>query len=524
MKKNVKFGLLAILFGGILLNAAAQTATAPGQLPPSFYVKAGGNDGNSGLSEENAFRTLARAIASVAEGSIRIITVIGTLDKESENSDYRGGALFYVNLENPEQVTIRGKSNALENEQALLDASGCGYKVFAIEGSSNVRFEHIGITGGTSDRGGGGIRMYGEEPVLTISQGVRLYDNKAADGGGGIIALDGKVFMEGGVISGNKSGDGASGGGVVVGDEAEFIMSGGEISGNVADWGGGLDIYGSMIMTNGNISGNTAINSGGGVYINKGAEFVMEGGRIVGNESADAGGGIALSGNAWLNNSLISNNKAQSSGGGIIVFEGASLVISGGTISGNQAQLNGGGVLVDKDCSLSMSGGAISGNQANQYGGGVLAQGNSAISGTVIINNQAVWGGGIYSEGSSSLRNCVVSKNRAFWGGAFYSGKDSQAVIINSDISENYAFSGGGGIAAFSVNNDTFLLDVKITNNRTDQGGGIYLGRGAALSIAGGIIEHNAANSGIAIYREKLSPLVLPEYYSLGNNEIFEEE
>jgi hypothetical protein len=76
----------------------------------------------------------------------------------------------------------------------------------------------------------------------------------------------------------------------------------------------------------------------------------------------------------------------------------------------------------------------------------------------------------------------------------------------------------------FSVNNKTYLYNVKITNNKTFLGGAMYLGTGASLFINGGTMNNNAANQGTLIYREKLNKLEFSEYRAIQNNEIFTEE
>jgi hypothetical protein len=57
----------------------------------SFFVKENGNDENDGLTRNTALKTLAKAVFLTTQGLIKTITVIGTLDEESET----GGEMFH---------------------------------------------------------------------------------------------------------------------------------------------------------------------------------------------------------------------------------------------------------------------------------------------------------------------------------------------------------------------------------------------------------------------------------------------
>jgi TusA-related sulfurtransferase len=63
----------------ILLTAALTAQT-------NYYVRADGNDSNSGLSETVPFKTLKTALEKASSGSV--ITVTGTLDIKSEEEPY----------------------------------------------------------------------------------------------------------------------------------------------------------------------------------------------------------------------------------------------------------------------------------------------------------------------------------------------------------------------------------------------------------------------------------------------------
>ena len=52
-------------------SAAKANVSEPAVSLPSFYIKADGNDDNTGLTETEAFRTLTKAVYSAAAGSVK---------------------------------------------------------------------------------------------------------------------------------------------------------------------------------------------------------------------------------------------------------------------------------------------------------------------------------------------------------------------------------------------------------------------------------------------------------------------
>jgi len=137
---------------------------------------------------------------------------------------------------------------------------------------------------------------------------------------------------------------------------------------------------GTMVYVNGGtfkmnagtaISGNnrTDGNNGGGVYVGSGT-FEMTGGTISNNTANSYGGGVCMNdsnGIFTMSGGTISGNTSKSRGGGV---EGGTFTMTGGNIFGNTAK-QGGGVSVGR--SFTMRGGTITGNTAREAGGGVLA-------------------------------------------------------------------------------------------------------------------------------------------------------
>lgn len=151
--------------------------------------------------------------------------------------------------------------------------------------------------------------------------------------------------LNGGEISGNrineyrKNGSSDSGGAVSVYRASCFRMEGGKISDNVTYGdGGGVTVFDmgcettEFVMNGGEISGNEAHKSnsgadagcGGGIYCSA-KRVYLNAGKIIGNMTSEHGGGLYIGTDdngrytAYLKDALITDNEAETVGGGIWV-------------------------------------------------------------------------------------------------------------------------------------------------------------------------------------------------------------
>ena len=161
------------------------------------------------------------------------------------------------------------------------------------------------IEGNITAKEGGGI--YSEDSNLTISntenRSTVIKDNLVEKKGGGLYVLadssEVKLIINRGTkfISNDTdtSIDGLGGGIYMKGrnpqNSVSATMSGGEFIANGAKNGGGIyiDKYANFLMNNGKLSNNTALTSSGGkgcaVYINTNGTFIWRGGTITGHTS-----------------------------------------------------------------------------------------------------------------------------------------------------------------------------------------------------------------------------------------------
>lgn len=143
--------------------------------------------------------------------------------------------------------------------------------------------------------------------------------------------------------------------------------------------------------------------------------------------SLNGAGVLAVRGTSVrIENSLITNNSAQRSGGGVNAFD-SSITIINSTISGNRCGLSGTG----------------------EFGGGIFAGGSSVtITSSTISGNVAVDGGagGVFVghsslPGSATITNSTISGNSALASGGLHSGHVPM-IIESCTITDNHATDG----------------------------------------------------------------------------------
>lgn len=197
--------------------------------------------------------------------------------------------------------------------------------------------------------------------------------------GGGVAVSDVTFNMYGGTITGNIKGANNYGGGVYV-SCGTFNMYNGKIINNAtsADSYGGGGVYvacGTFNMYDGEISGNTAQGEGGGILLADKSTFIMTDGSISKNVGGDT-----------------------NYGGGICVSYGSTFTMKGGDVTGNKSGKGGGVYVLEAETTYGkntfhMDGGTITGNTATttgyQPGGGVYvpADGIFTMSGAVKITD-----------------------------------------------------------------------------------------------------------------------------------------
>jgi hypothetical protein len=283
-------------------------------------------------------------------------------------------------------------------------------KTATLSGGKNITLrthENVIITRGNQLKGSlfqinGGSKL----TLGGVGQGTITIEGNETSGNESLIKVSGTLVMHDGVTL-TKNEASSSGGGVYVDKGGQFIMEGGTISGNISK---------PEAFTEGNVGG------GGGVYIhgdqNGGGEFIMNGGTISGNVTSGHGGGVRVytNGTFTMNGGTISDNSvsrtsSDDNSGGVRVR--GTFTMNGGTISGNSAP-SGGGIGIADDGTTNpgygtfiMKGGTISGNTAtSSNGGGVRVFPNGTFTKT---------GGTIYGNNDNNLKNTATVTGQAVY-------------------------------------------------------------------------------------------------------------
>jgi len=271
------------------------------------------------------------------------------------------------------------------------------------------------------------------------------------------------------------------------------------ITGGRALFGGGITIQDNSYvnLNNSTVSGNSADNSGGGIYVSRSLSY------------SDSDGHSSIS----INNSVISGNSASTAGG---LAAGPYTVVSASNsnISDNSADSFGGGLLSRNNSTVNLINNTIFRNSAS-VGGGIYAGSNSSISlsNSTVSNNYAYSGagegGGVFANDNSSvsLNNSTISENSAISGGGIFADIGTSVNVSNSTLSENTALSLGGGISQTGLSSSVNLNASTVSDNSANYfGGGIYVEEGnlnlnqstlsgnSAPNGGGGIFAYNTAS------------------------------
>lgn len=318
--------------------------------------------------------------------------------------------------------TGAGEGNRAGPSGSSTVGEGGGLHVSGTTGS------HIAIRGGSFIRNsaaheGGGLWVPNNTELLVrlgaVVQGNIAHGAAAGDGGGGIFNRGGTVRIVSSTISGNTALGTAGSGGGIYSTAGDVRISGSNITSNsAARGGGGIEIVnGSLLLTavskvQSNVAGPTGSanpGQGGGIRVSGtlNPRVVIVGGQVSNNQAQSQGGGI------WVNESarvvlrtgaVVSNNQTLAAGsiGGGVYIQGH-LQATDSSISSNVAQQAGGGVYVDNGGSSNLFSTTVSSNSGGQFGGGIYNAGFINLSSSIVSNNTvSTNGGGIFEELSAT--------------------------------------------------------------------------------------------------------------------------
>lgn len=300
-------------------------------------------------------------------------------------------------------VTIN-KTKVTGNSVANKNAGGIYAEL--LTGNTHLRITGSTISDNTAVYDGGGLYAVGFG-ALTISKS-SITDNKTTktaasqQGGGGVFikgngtATPQSVKIIGSQITGNSSA--RDGGGLYARGGLALTISGSVFSGNRATNGGGVITNGNtankvdLTVTGSTFSHNIASAGGGGIDAFGDGAISIIASRVTGNIGNGGGGIYARSSDSLtLKNLTITDNFAETNGGGLSIAGTPDFHVSGGVFKGNTAD-DGGGIFIQNSTG-SIQGDSISGNVALVEGGGVFQQATGTVTlqiATVIANTAPV--------------------------------------------------------------------------------------------------------------------------------------
>lgn len=246
---------------------------------------------------------------------------------------------------------------------------------------------------------------------------------------------------------------------------AKPIISGITVrNGNVLD-GGGIKNRGTLWISDTVIIDNSAV-VGGGIY-NSGVMRITDS-TIESNFSNGNGancGGIGNTGSLETSNTIVRANQTSNGGGGICNAAGATNDLQTLTIVSNTARY-GAGIFNSNNATLTVRYSLISNNVAQISGGGVSAGGRFVLWNTTLSGNIAQFaGGGIENGGFASIINVTLTGNYITntqvggIGGNIYTGYNPgsstqllNTIIANSSAVRNCYFEPGTSIVSLGHN------------------------------------------------------------------------
>lgn len=402
------------------------------------YVSPTGDDNNSGLSWDTAFKTIRHALSVVygtSSDPLAIRIKPGSYSPSETGEIYPLPMIDYVSIvgENRDTVMLNAEQTA---------------RVFVGYHDQNLKVSNVTITGGITPELGGGIYcVYDSSPRIencTISYNTVIEDS--GDGGGCYISGSSEIYRSN--ICFNS---GANGGGIFCSDSVKII-----------------DCV---------ISNNEASSMAGGICCTNSESVIINDCSIIDNSAVERGGGIGV----WTSSPLISNciiswNSANR-GGGCYSFSMDHLTSNGKFtntfISENSAE-NGGGLyftgIIKKNCIFNkdkVDNCLVIENYASNKGGGIwLGEVEVTIRGSTIAGNWSADSGGIYYNNTpkTNIENCIVWDNNP----QEISGSFDPLQIRYSDIRGGWEGEGNIALDPLFVTSEEYYLSHAETGHPED--------------------------------------------------------
>lgn len=383
------------------------------------------------------------------ERSYSIGSVVETI---SQNLGNTGSGIFSVSGENIENSIFSGAGQ---------------YNFFRLTSTDNtvLNLTNLTIQDALKDNAGGSVIVVQNGNSAKLDS-VAIKDNTAYSSGGALYSSDGNLNIINSRFENNKSTNSTAGAIVVYGSDSITVIDNTVFENNSAMNTGAVFISESdLVLTNSTFSNNSSIATSGSS--NPGALRTGSGSTtsyiencIFENNVSSANAGAVYSyGNTTIKNTDFINNTANFRGGALIVGNNSNTYVTGSNFK-NNASLEIAGAIYN-DGNLVIDNTEISNNRAQRHdptdfdgkGGGIYNSGTGILTlnqGTKITNNHAVGeGGGVAnsSRGIVNINGAIFESNSSdIDGGALWNLGTAEISGANSFIG-NSSFANGGAIA-----------------------------------------------------------------------------
>lgn len=256
----------------------------------------------------------------------------------------------------------------------------------------------------------------------------------------------------------------------------DLTLRDGKLINQVAGAGLRTEPGSTTILNNVVVGLNSADGNAGGI-LNRGAMTINDS-AITNNRAenpVDGGGGLFHSGTALtINNTVVSGNFVDSASGSGLYLNGPGTIdnclVENNTIGGDEDAGDGGGIRISSSNVL-VRGSTVRNNSAER-GGGVACMANAVCTieqSLVSANTATLSGAGMVSFGSLIVRDSAVESNATEGNGGGISAQSGALRVERSTVRANSSGATAGGIAIFTP---ATLVNVTVLDNRADQGGG----------------------------------------------------
>nr|WP_273396097.1 hypothetical protein [Thermophilibacter mediterraneus] len=546
---------LAALLGAFVLALSVMPVTA-WAAGGAVYVSESGNDVNTGVDENNAVKTLAKAVEIANDGDTVYVMTDLTMTAPARFWD-KHLTITSSDTENPVTVT-RGDTMAAANDEARLDYNSAMLEVNVTGGTASLTLEnivfdddgkHVGEYYIQADSEGDGNTTFGDRDAIPNTDIVQDAIVATYESSADIILGDGAVLKNYGGVSAVRLAGGKMtmlSGSKICDDEIADRTQGTTIPGNTLDYSI-VDLYGpagavwmqggTLVMERGSeitgIVGRSIINEGGTATIDGTISGMVADPKSPGNDNSDfwhGNNGAAIylrsEASATLGSTGVIDGKGQNPGWSTICVSG--YIDENGAVrhctftadEGSKIKdISGGSSVIDVGGTAYLNG-EITGlkRDGDAAGHAIVAQSSSKhyirIGETANIHDNVCAYGVIYTQGANGVIdiygkiNDNVSTDR---GGALVLANNGDHVEAKmyegAEMRNNVSYQTGGAVmvscGTFTMNGGTISGNISGagTTNKADQvGGGVYVRRGGQFIMNGGSISSNAsANVGGSI-------------------------